>query len=382
MRKISFAAMIFILIILAWSVQTYAAPAATRIILDGHELDLTGDRQVITVHNSIVVPIRVIVEELGFSVDWTRGTNTVTVTQSDRTIRLQIGSSKADVNGQNVSLIAAPIVKNGTTLIPLRFVGEQMGLGVYWDQTDKLITLTRPVSDANGDVPPSGDEVIGNVYEPGETPASAADRYAQGLDVSHHNGQIDWSRVADEGYHFVFIKASEGKKFRDNKFAGNLQGAREAGLLAGAYHFLNAVTPENARLEADNFASAIEEAGGISQLDMPPVMDYENNPGKLAPEEIREVARAFLDELEVLTGCRPMIYTGSYFSSNFDSSFSDYKLWIAKYSSKPPQNIQAWNNWDIWQYTESGAIPGINGNVDLNYYNGSIEELRSSLALP
>ncbi|QWU13871.1 Lyzozyme M1 (1,4-beta-N-acetylmuramidase), GH25 family [Paenibacillus sophorae] len=382
MRKISFAAMLFILFFLGLSEQAYASPTAARIILDGNELDLGGDRQVMIVHNSVLVPIRVIVEELGFSVDWTSGTGTVTVTKSDQKIRLRIGNVKADVNGRNVPLTVAPVLKNGTTLIPLRFVGEQMGLSVYWDNTDKLVTLISPVSIVGSDASLSGAEVIDSVYSPEKTVADAADIYTQGLDVSHHNGQIDWSQVADEGYHFVFIKASEGKSFRDNKFTDNLKGAREAGLLAGAYHFLDAVTPEDARLEADNFASAIEEAGGISELDMPPVLDYENNPGKLAPKEIRIVAQAFLNEIEALTGCRPIIYTGSVFASNFDSSFSGYKLWIAKYSSQPPLNIQAWDKWDIWQYTQTGTVPGITGNVDLDWYNGSMEELRSFLTSP
>lgn len=142
---------------------------------------------------------------------------------------------------------------------------------------------------------------------------------------------------------------------------------------------MNATTADGARQEAANFARAIDSAGG--RLDLPPVMDYENNPKGLTPAQISEVAHAFLDEMERLTGRQPIVYTGNVFASKFDPTFSMYKLWVARYSTtQKPTAVPAWNNWWAWQYSSTGSVPGIQGQVDLDEYNGTIDELRASLA--
>lgn len=209
-------------------------------------------------------------------------------------------------------------------------------------------------------------------------PVISSDGHAQGIDVSHYNGNIDWQQVAAAGKTFAFIKATEGTKYQDNQFLINVQGAREANILVGAYHFLNATTADGARQEAANFARALDSAGG--RLDLPPVMDYENNPKGLTPAQINEVAHAFLDEMERLTGRQPIVYTGNVFASKFDPTFSMYKLWVARYSTtQKPTAVPAWNNWWAWQYSSTGSVPGIRYQVDLDEYNGTIDELRASL---
>lgn len=96
-------------------------------------------------------------------------------------------------------------------------------------------------------------------------------------------------------------------------------------------------------------------------------MDYENNPGGISKAQNNIVAKAFLTELERLTGVKPIIYTGNSFAGNFDMGLSGYDLWIARYSNtKVPDDQPAWKTWDIWQYSDSGKVPGIAGNVDLN----------------
>jgi lysozyme len=84
--------------------------------------------------------------------------------------------------------------------------------------------------------------------------------------------------------------------------------------------------------------------------------------------------------MENLTGRQPIVYTGNVFASRFDPTFSMYKLWVAKYSTQKPNTVPAWNSWWAWQYSSKGSVPGINGEVDLDEYNGTIDELRSSLA--
>ncbi|MEJ3717129.1 GH25 family lysozyme [Paenibacillus polymyxa] len=212
---------------------------------------------------------------------------------------------------------------------------------------------------------------------------------AQGIDVSHHQGIIDFKKVAADGISFVFIKATQGKSFRSKTFLKFVKDANAAGLMIGAYHYVDdsATTPEMARQEAVNFVSAIKDAGGVSTFDLPPVMDYESNKSNLSKTEITAVAKAFLQEVERLTGVRPIVYTYPSFIGNF-SGLSGYPLWIARYhATKAPSDASGWSRWDFWQYSDGqygGTLPngkmrvnGVAGPVDLNEYNGSADELRA-----
>ncbi|KAF6582775.1 glycoside hydrolase family 25 protein [Paenibacillus sp. EKM211P] len=214
-------------------------------------------------------------------------------------------------------------------------------------------------------------------------------RNAQGIDVSHHQGSIDFKKVAADGISFVFIKATQGRSFRSKTFLQFVKDAKTAGLLIGAYHYIDdsANTPELARREAENFAKAIKDAGGASTFDLPPVMDYESHKSNLSKTAITAVAKAFLQEIERLTGVRPIVYTYPSFIGNF-SGLSSYPLWIARYSAtQVPPDASGWTRWDFWQYSDGSAggtlpngrmrVNGIGGPVDLNEYNGTVDELRN-----
>lgn len=212
---------------------------------------------------------------------------------------------------------------------------------------------------------------------------------AQGIDVSHHQGAIDFKKVAADGISFIFIKATQGKSFRSKTFLQFVEDAKAAGLLIGAYHYVDdsATTPEAARQEAVNFVSAMKDAGGIQAFDLPPVMDYESNKSGLNKAAITAVAKAFLQEVEQLTGVQPIVYTYPSFIGNF-SGLSGYSLWIARYSAtQVPPDASGWTSWDFWQYSDGstgGMLPsgtrevsGIAGPVDLNEYSGTVDELRT-----
>ncbi|MFK4340833.1 MULTISPECIES: GH25 family lysozyme [unclassified Paenibacillus] len=391
MKKICFLAFLF-LFLWVFPGETHATSSSSHIELDGKDLSTAKGIQIQEIKGNVLVPLRLIVEELGYKVNWEPKTSTVTIQDRDHNLSLQVNSPIASVDGHQMGLMVAPLLKDGTTYVPLRFVSEQTGLDVTWSSKLKTVFLTSPPVSSGSSVSLNQDseetleststEPVTSTIAPDTIvpePVISSDGHAQGIDVSHYNGNIDWQQVAAAGKTFAFIKATEGTAYQDNQFLANVQGARDANILVGAYHFLNATTTDGARQEAANFARAIESAGG--SLDLPPVMDYENNPKGLTPSQISEVAHAFLDETEKLTGRLPIVYTGNVFASKFDPTLSMYKLWVARYSTtQKPTAVPAWDNWWAWQYSSTGSVPGIRGNVDLNEFNGTIDELRSSLA--
>ncbi|MDQ0719825.1 lysozyme [Paenibacillus sp. W4I10] len=211
---------------------------------------------------------------------------------------------------------------------------------------------------------------------------------AQGIDVSHHNGNIDFKKVAADGISFVFVKATQGKSFRSAKFLQFVRDAKAAGLLVGAYHYVDdsAGSVDVAKAEAQNFYRAIQDAGGIGKFDLPPVMDYESNKNGYSKATITAVAKMFLEEIHKLTGIKPLVYTYPAFISNF-SGLSSYPLWIARYSNQTPADASGWTRWDFWQYSDGAAggylprgnrkVDGINGAVDLNEFDGTVAELKA-----
>ncbi|MBE9913362.1 glycoside hydrolase [Paenibacillus donghaensis] len=209
---------------------------------------------------------------------------------------------------------------------------------------------------------------------------------AQGIDVSHWQGAIDWPKVATSGISFAFIKATQNKI--DPQFLANVKGAKAAGLMVGAYHYMDdsVTTVDKARAAAQVFYQAIQAAGGVNVFDLPFVLDYESNKQNLSKATLTANAKAFLELIRRLTGVTPMLYTYPAFIGNF-SGLSDYPLWIARYSNQAPVDASGWKRWDFWQYSDGqigGTLPngdrkvaGISGPVDLNEFAGTASDLRA-----
>lgn len=162
MRKKNLAAMLFTLILLfAFSQTGHAAAGSTSVYLDGRALTLPENGQVQNVNGNVMIPIRVVAEELGFDVNWEKMTGTVTIQQPGTILTLAVNKTTATVNGSEFMLTVAPMLAKDTTLVPLRFVGEQMGLAVSWDNSSKSVYLTSPSSGSGSgsiDSPESGNE--------------------------------------------------------------------------------------------------------------------------------------------------------------------------------------------------------------------------------
>lgn len=195
-----------------------------------------------------------------------------------------------------------------------------------------------------------------------------------GVDVSHYQGVIDWGRVAadsvgDFPLRFAFLKATEGGDHGDTTFLRHLAEARRAGLVCGAYHYFIPAT--DARRQADFFIRTVPLRKG----DLPPVLDVETL-GKRSPRELRAAVKVWLSRVEQHYGVKPILYTSYKFKMRYlnDSLLNTYPYWIAHYYV---DSVRYRGRWDFWQHTDVGRVPGIEKEVDLNVFNGSLDELRA-----
>lgn len=192
-----------------------------------------------------------------------------------------------------------------------------------------------------------------------------------GIDVSHWQGAIDWSAVRADGVEFAFVKATEGGDYTDPRFAANWAGARQAGVVRGAYHFYRPQT--DAMAQAAHFLRTVTLAPG----DLPPVLDVEVTDGRSA-DAIGAGVRTWLQEVERVTGRRPILYTrASFWTAQMGSGLGGYPLWVAHYGVASPRIPAGWSGWTFWQHSDAGRVDGISGGVDLNWFNGGRAELEA-----
>ncbi len=190
-----------------------------------------------------------------------------------------------------------------------------------------------------------------------------------GIDVSHYQKHIDWNAIAGQDVRFAFVKATEGETFRDTLFCKNWIEIKEAGIKRGAYHFFRPRVP--AAAQASNFLGWIS----LDHGDLPPVLDVEVLDG-VSPIDLRAGIQGWLDFMEDNYKIKPIIYTHQkFFNSYLAGYFSDYPIWIARYSSWRNPCLSEGSQWSFWQYGNRGRLQGINGDVDFNVFKGSLAEL-------
>lgn len=191
----------------------------------------------------------------------------------------------------------------------------------------------------------------------------------KGIDISHHQGEIDWDKVSADGVDFVFMKATEGQDFLDDKFSYNWEEAKRVDIPRGAYHFF--LPSVDAEKQAQNFIRTVKMEPG----DLPPVLDIEVTNHK-SREEIIRGATIWLEKVEAHYGVKPLIYASpSYYNNYLDASFDKYPLWLAHHYRFSPRAPERREDWNFWQSTNFGFVKGIKGNVDVNYFRkGKLEE--------
>ena len=196
-----------------------------------------------------------------------------------------------------------------------------------------------------------------------------------GIDVSHYQGDIDWrmltkTRQGRFPVNFIFMKATEGGDFADKKFVANFDSARAYGFIRGAYHFYNPKT--DAVKQADFFINTVKLEPG----DLPPVLDIEKNSRDV--KKLQDDLKIWLRRVENHYGVKPIIYASYKFKTKYlnDSVFNSYPYWIAHYYV---DSVRYEGEWKFWQHTDVGTLPGIDEKVDLNIFNGSMQELHRML---
>lgn len=194
------------------------------------------------------------------------------------------------------------------------------------------------------------------------------------LDISHHNGKVNFSKLAEAGIVGIIHKATQGQSGNDPTYKTNKAKALDAGLLWGAYHF---ATGSDGLRQADNFLSTVGETKGTLL-----VLDFEPNP--TGPSMSLEEARAFVTHIKEVTGLYPGLYSGHYIKqllgTTKDPILAQCWFWLAQYgpTAVVPPN---WPTWTMWQYTDGafGADPHDVGGVrlDRDTFNGTKEQLVS-----
>ncbi len=211
-------------------------------------------------------------------------------------------------------------------------------------------------------------------YPPGEV---------RGIDISHYQQKIDWNvlrnaSIQGSPLRFVFIKATEGTDRFDPNFNSNFHAARRNGIVRGAYHFFS--LGSSASKQAEFFCRMVQ----LEEGDLPPVLDVETEIEHIAGYDVNKLRSEVLTWLRIVErhyGVKPILYTGYKFRMRYlsDAAFDDYPFWIAHYYV---DKLAYKGPWAFWQHTDAGRIDGIKGDVDINLFNGSLEDFNRLLITP
>lgn len=195
----------------------------------------------------------------------------------------------------------------------------------------------------------------------------------QGIDISLHQGKIDWKKLDgclsnNPSIQFVFIKATEGKTRKDPYFLTNWEEAGKIGLIRGAYHYL--LPNKSGKMQAELFLKTVE----LSDGDLLPVCDVEITGGADA-ETIHQNVYEWLQTVESKIGKKPILYSSKRFYETYlAEDFSAYTLWIAHYHV-PELILPSGDKWTIWQHSDRGRLKGIKRPVDFNVFQGTPADL-------
>ena len=244
------------------------------------------------------------------------------------------------------------------------------------DPTTEPTSGTRPPETTEATLPPPPENPYGPidfdvVDEETQEITLNSGNAIKGIDVSEWQGNIDWQQVKDSGVEYVIIRVggrgtSEGTLYGDSRCQEYYEGATAVGLKVGAYIFAQSITEEEAIEEAEYVLEAVKNW----DIQMPLVYDWEYidkyaRTAHMDSRTLTDMAKAFCDRI-LAAGYEPMLYFGRSQSADLLNleELVDYRFWLAMYTTIMDYPYKV----DMWQYTDTGSVPGISGNVDLNLW--------------
>lgn len=192
-----------------------------------------------------------------------------------------------------------------------------------------------------------------------------------GIDVSEKNTVSSWADVAKNHVRFAYFKCTEGTTEAVPSYAQNRSGAKQNGLLTGAYHWLN--PGQDAAQQVDHFL----QQAAIASEDLPPVVCLELY--STTSSILEGKLQTFLENVEKRCGKRALIYTSNTYWRKYLATVEwtcEYPLWIDEPGMDWPAQLFPWAGWALWQFSYQSKIPGISGNVGMNWFNGNLSELK------
>lgn len=200
----------------------------------------------------------------------------------------------------------------------------------------------------------------------------------RGIDVSAYQGEIDWEKIANQGFKFAYIKATEGTTHVDKQFKTNWDGAKDAGLYRGAYFFLT--LNKSGAAQAAHFLKTVpsDEKALPAVIDFELYGDYLKTPP--SQEKINSILKPAIQKIKAKTGKNPIIYTNyNTYNQYMKNSYQGIAFWICDLSNTSPK-LFGGHHWVFWQHTQRGLIDGINNGdqqfVDLDIYNGNYKQFK------
>jgi lysozyme len=194
-----------------------------------------------------------------------------------------------------------------------------------------------------------------------------------GIDVSQYQGTIDWENLEaiEEQFEikFVVVRATAGSKKVDRNFKKNWKNLSSTVYIQGAYHYYR--PDENSTDQAKNFIKNVKLRKGH----LPPILDIEKMPKGQSMDKLKEGLQNWLTIVEKQFGVKPIIYTGEkYFEDFLQEDFPNYKFWIANYN---PWKEKIEDEYLMWQFTEKAQLHGVNELIDVNVFNGNVDDLKN-----
>lgn len=211
---------------------------------------------------------------------------------------------------------------------------------------------------------------------------AAEDFTVRGVDISSHQGWIDWEKFSENDLDFAFIKATEGSTFKDKFYNSNIKGIQNTDIVPGAYHFLS--FESDGKSQAENFISSVD----AKSISLPPVIDLElyGEYNKKPPSnaKVREILDEMIPRLYEEYGRYPIIYTNRRaYALYVSGAYENCDIWICDLKKIP--SLPDGRKWTFWQYSHTETLTGYAGGeayVDMNVFSGSEEEFEEYIKKP